>query len=133
MFNAWADPAKKNKWFAGGDASHTEMRAQRFNRGATDRGGIGRCAGSGAEAAEHRQLSLDVPLPRWCGGLVGAFAEQALDIAAAVAPVAPCVDAEGGQPAGIGPGPDGVGMDAEERSRLGDADQRPPIFPAVAS
>jgi len=22
VFNAWADPAKKNKWFAGGDAGH---------------------------------------------------------------------------------------------------------------
>ena len=65
-------------------------------------------------------------------GGVAAFGEQELHVAATVAAVAAGVDAIGRQPARIGPGAQGVRVDAEQCRSLGDADQPVKIVPPVA-
>ena len=65
-------------------------------------------------------------------GRVAALGQQQLHVAAPVAAIAACIDAIGRQPAGIGPGAQGVRMDAEQCGSLGNADQPIEIIPPVA-
>ncbi len=65
-------------------------------------------------------------------GRVAALGQQQLHVATPVAAIAACVDAIGRQPARIGPGAQGVRMDAEQCGSLGNADQPIEIIPPVA-
>jgi len=113
-----------------GDA---EMGSERLDGSTADCGRASRRAGGDAQPTKDRQLGIQLALGRGRGTIGGAFCEKPLDISGPVASITTRVDAECRQAPGVGPRADRVGMDAEQRRSLGDADQRLPVFRAVAS
>ena len=92
----------------GGDAGDAQVRAERLHGGPADCGWV--CGGSrpGGEATQDRELGVDPALGRWRSVRGGALGEQSLDVAGAVAAVPAGVDPVRREPAGVGPGANGV-------------------------
>jgi len=110
----------------GGDSRDAKVRTQGLDSRAAHGRGVCR-AGAGRQSPKDGELGLNVALAgggETLGRALGrALREEALDVAAPVAAITSGIDAEGGEPAGIGPGADGIGVDAKEGRRLGNADE----------
>ncbi len=109
------------------------MRPEGLDGGPAHRCDIQGGGGSLCQPGEHRDLRVPA-VDRRGRELrrIRALPEKALDITLAKPPIAARVDAVGGQPPRLGPGADGVGMDAEQGGGLGDADQLFTSAPTIA-
>ena len=112
-----------------GDAPITEVRAQGVDHHAADRHLTG-ADGSLGQPHEDSELSI---APSGVSRRLPArrLAEEALDIATPEATVSAGIDPECWKPPRIGPGPDGVGVHAQEGRGLRDADESVTAIAAV--
>ena len=110
-----------------GGALDVHLGAQRLDEGARH----GRWAGTDGEAGRHALEDGELGLPPDAAGDRGiavdgrsVLDQDALDLVASESAISTRVDPIGRQTPGIGPRSNGVRMHAEQRRRLGDAEQR---------